>query len=81
MGGSNGRQRCIVDGSVSDWLPVTFTYLDNIAADLSSKVALFADDCVLFRPIYSCEDQYLLQQDLDRLVSWKWKWQMNFRQV
>jgi len=51
-----------VDGSVSDWLPVTsgvpqgsilgpllfLIYIDDIAADLSSKVALFADDCILF---------------------------------
>jgi len=53
-------------------------YIDDIAADLSSKVALFADDCILFRSIRSLEDQYLLQQDLDRLVSWSRKWQMNF---
>jgi len=89
---SNRRQRCIVDGSVSDWLPVTsgvpqgsilgpllfLIYIDDIAADLLSKVALFADDCGLFRPIHSREDQYLLQQDLDRRVSWSRKWHMNF---
>ena len=75
---SNRRQRCIVDGSVSDWLPYTsgvpqgsilgpllfLIYIDDIAADLSSKVALFADDCIVFQSVHSREDQYLLQQDL-----------------
>ena len=39
---------------------------------------LFADDCLLYRPINSGEDQVTLQKDLTKLESWADSWGMRF---
>ena len=42
------------------------------------KVRLFADDCVLYRPIFNHNDTLLVQADLHALESWSKDWLMNF---
>ena len=42
------------------------------------KVRLFADDCVLYRPIFNHNDTILVQADLHALESWSKHWLMNF---
>ena len=53
---TNRRQRCIIEGCVSGWIPVTsgvcqgtilglLLFLPYIAHNNTSKVALFADEC------------------------------------
>ena len=37
---------------------------------------LFADDCVLYRNIYSIQDCFILQEDLTSLGQWEADWQM-----
>ena len=44
----------------------------------SSKLRLFADDCLIYRPIQNMADHHALQQDLDRLHEWSTAWQMKF---
>ena len=39
---------------------------------------LFADDCLLYRPIDSGEDQLTLQRDLAKLETWADSWGMRF---
>ena len=89
---TNRRQRCIIEGCVSGWLPVTsgvpqgtilgpllfLLYINDIADNLTSKVALFADDCVLSREVQTREDQLELQNDLTKLIMWSNRWQMTF---
>ena len=41
-------------------------------------VRLFADDCVLYRPISSQDDCEALQTDLSNLEAWERKWCMSF---
>ena len=53
-------------------------YINDIADSISSSIRLFADDCVLYRPIQSPEDHLELQRDLDRLVHWGDTWSMEF---
>ena len=36
-----------------------------------TRVRLFADDCLIYRPVQSLRDQLILQQDLDSLVKWR----------
>ena len=64
---TNRRQNCIIEGCVSGWLLVTsgvpqgiilgpllfLLYINDIADKLTSKVALFADNCIRTK-----EDQY-----------------------
>ena len=54
-------------------------YINNLPDDISSKVCLFADDCVVYRPINSHEDCLALQKDLHTLERWEKKWQMKFK--
>ena len=43
-----------------------------------SQVCLFADDCLLYRPIRSEQDHYYLQTDLNSLCDWAKTWSMSF---
>jgi len=39
---------------------------------------LFADDCLLYRPIHTADDSRILQDDLIRVEEWANKWMMVF---
>ena len=85
-------QRVVVDGESSEWVPVTsgvpqgtvlgpllfISFINDIVDGISSKIRLFADDCLLYRPITDVTDSQALQQDLNRLHSWANTWQMKF---
>ena len=43
-----------------------------------TRCRLFADDCLLYRPINSIEDQLTLQKDLKNLEIWADSWGMRF---
>ena len=45
---------------------------------VSSKVRLFADDCLLYREIHTDQDQVALQRDLNNLEEWANDWGMRF---
>ena len=45
---------------------------------VNSSVRLFADDCLLYRPIKSATDQIQLQHDLNAVSSWADTWGMHF---
>ena len=51
-------------------------YINDIIENITSKLKLFADDCLLYRTITSEQDTMALQKDLDTLVQWASKWQM-----
>ena len=86
------RQRVVVDGDHSKWVhvrsgvpqgtvlgPLLFNlYLNDLPENITSEVRLFADDCVMYRPIQSNIDADKLQSDLDTLSTWQNKWQMKF---
>ena len=86
------KQRVVVDGDHSQWVqvrsgvpqgtvlgPLLFlAYINDLPDNISSEVRLFADDCVLYRPIHNNSDVSGLQADLDTLTSWQNTWQMKF---
>ena len=85
-------QRVVVDGEHSDWAPVRsgvpqgtvlgpllfLLYINDLPLNISSTVRLFADDCVMYRPITNNNDAKQLQNDLDTLTTWQNNWQMKF---
>jgi len=59
--------------------PVLFLlYINDIPSVITSQVRLFADDCLLYRPILSDADRVALQRDLDFLEKWCDTWGMRF---
>ena len=53
-------------------------HINDLPENVTSKVRLFADDCLLYRPIHNASDQLEMQRDLDSLVEWSNKWGMKF---
>ena len=89
----DGRTRKVmVDRSMSNECPVLsgvpqgsvlglmlfLLYINDITHQLSSRVRLFSDDCLIYREIKSPDDHCILQQDLDKLIEWRHQWQMSF---
>jgi hypothetical protein len=56
-------------------------FINDLPASVSSKPRLFADDCILYRNIYTKEDCKVLQEDLHRLEKWEKAWGMEFHPV
>jgi len=88
-----GRQQCVVvEGEQSAFVtvdsgvpqgtvlgPLLFLlHINDLPECVSSSVRLFADDCLLFRPIESPNDQLQLQHDLNALSLWCRRWGMQF---
>ena len=85
-------QRVVTNGSASSWSPVVsgeaqrtvlgpilfLTFINDLPTNTTSGIKLFADDCVLYRPINSVSDHFVLQRDLDQLEKWAHSWQMKF---
>ena len=53
-------------------------HINDLPENVTSKVRLFADDRLLYRPIHNASDQLALHRDLDSLVEWSSKWGMKF---
>lgn len=51
-------------------------YINDLPDNISSNIRLFADDCVIYRPITNVSDTITLQQDLLKLDEWCRKWLM-----
>jgi hypothetical protein len=53
-------------------------HINDLPDAVKSQVRLFADDCLLYRPINSQKDHDILQQDLKKLETWAENWGMKF---
>ena len=88
----NRSQRVIIDGASSDEVsvrsgvpqgtvlgPLMFLiYINDIGENITSNLRLFADDSLLYCVVEIPQDCLSLQEDLDKLTQWSYKWQMNF---
>ena len=85
-------QNVVVDGSFSDTAhvgsgvpqgtvlgPILFLcYFNDLPSSVSTDVQLFAEDCLLYRPIRTKADQKKLQEDLTKLELWADTWGIKF---
>ena len=53
-------------------------YINDLPEKTTSDARLFADDCLLYRPVTVKADTDTLQRDLDALIRWEEDWQMAF---
>ena len=89
----DGRQmRTIVKGEMSDWRGVTsgvpqgsvlapimfLIYINDMPKEIKSYMSLFADDAKLLRKIEKTKDCESLQEDLNKILEWSIKWEMEF---
>jgi hypothetical protein len=51
-------------------------FINDLPESVASKTRLFADDCILYRTIYTQQDRDILQQDLHHLELWELTWGM-----
>ena len=59
--------------------PLLFlAFINDLPDCVSSEIRLFADDCLLYRPIRSLADSIKVQDDLVCLQTWENKWLMSF---
>ena len=84
----NGKQSVVVDGKQSSLSDVVFgvphgtvlcpllllLYINDLPSVVSSKVSLFANDCLIYRNIKHQENQIALQKDQNLLENWGNTW-------
>ena len=80
----NRSQQVVIEGTYSSPCKVTsgvlqgtvlgptlfLLYINDLKSNIQSTVHLFANDCLIYRPINSPNDHQLLQQDLNTLNTW-----------
>ena len=86
-------QQVVLDGATSSTVPVAsgvpqgsvlgpllfIVYINDLQEYTKHcTVRLFADDCVLYRPIFDYNDTLLVQEDLSSLQNWSQDWLMCF---
>ena len=90
---TNRRQKVILGNSHSSLVdvssgvpqgtvlgPILFLiYIDDLPDCVRySTIRLFADDCIIYRPINNIEDTQLLQEDINAIAKWALSWLMKF---
>ena len=60
------------------WPLLFLIHIIDLPQVVTSTVRLFADDCLLYHPLNSRDDQLALQKDLDTLQLWGDTWGMRF---
>jgi len=86
------RQRTVVNGHMSEWIYVTSSviqgsvlgptcfimYINDLEENVDCSVSKFADDTKMYMDVSTKEGNRVLQRDIDKVVEWADKWQMEF---
>ena len=60
--------------------PLFLLFINDMPSEVTqgTKIRLFVDDCLIYRPIHCLNDQLILQWDIDQLMDWADHWGMRF---
>ncbi len=89
---SNRKQRVVINGTASDWAPVTsgapegsalgpvlfIVYINDIDVGLNNFISKFADDTKIGNSVITDHDRMSLQEDLRKISEWSQRWEMPF---
>ncbi len=89
---SNRKQRVVINGTASDWAPVTsdvpqgsvlgkvlfIKYINDIDVGLNNFMGKFANDTKIGNSVISDCDRQSLQDDLNQISAWSARWEMPF---
>ncbi len=89
---SNRKQRVFINGTASDWAPVTsgvpqgsdlgpvqfIVYINDIDIGLNNFISKFADDTKIDNSIITDHDTMSLQEDLRKNSDWTQRWEIPF---
>ena len=89
------RQRVVVNGCRSDWVPVAsdvpqgsvlgpllfVLYVNDLPTAVQCPIQLFADDTKLYQSVRLDSDASSLQRDLDMVVTWSDNWRLPFNEA
>ena len=81
MEGSESSEADVLSGVPQGTVigPLLFLlYINDLPERVKCGIRLFADDCIIYRPISSARDSTNLQADLNALRQWTCDWQMTF---
>ncbi len=81
-----------MESHAGNWLPVLsgtpqgavlgphlfLLHINNIHEGVSSTTRLFADDCLIYKPVTCKADEEDFQSDLNKMVNWSTAWGMKF---
>ena len=88
----NRRQRVVLNQTESSWRrvysgvpqgsvlgPILFLiYINDLPEYVKSSCKIFADDTKIYSKVDNENDARLVQEDIDKLVSWSQKWLLSF---
>lgn len=89
---SDRKQSVLINGVKSSNIDVTsgvpqgsvlgpllfLIFINDITHSITSRIRLYADDCVVYREVNCRRDSTFLQEDISKIQNWCIKWNMSF---
>ena len=77
VNGATSSSTIVTSGVPQGTIQFTLLYINDLPDNISTSVRFFADDCILYTPIRTQNDSFLLQSDLLKLQKLQDTWFMH----